>query len=327
VKQKVLAFNGDLESSSSAAKTATKKGVAKQPHKKGSVGINPWKLARLNVAEAVKVAAKAREEASSTTIIRPITGSSQTEDSSLESSRDVSGEITMAAGKLRKHDLASLTGKERWLLMKDVKSVTTVSRPGIIIPTGGAYGSPQSLVLPLPLEARNGFKCSPSRFSGEMRTSSYPGSSDPGSSYQSCSQLASPDILLQGSPDEIPTTFSTPIERPATVVKENVNFSLQTSESSSTDASAGESGDENGGQKLKPTLNKSNLDTTVVTPNEKVAVWEDGTQENVKPRITTNSGARSLGSRGSRNSRESPGGEFKFCGRSSFLLFFTEIFP
>jgi hypothetical protein len=104
-------------------------------------------------------------------------------------------------------------------------------------------------------------------------------------------------------------------------------FSLQTSQSSSTYASAGESGDENGGQKLKPTLNKSNLDTTVVTPNEKVAVWEDGTQENVKPRITTNSGARSLGSRGSRNSRESPGGEFKFCGRSSFLLFFTEIFP
>jgi len=299
-----LAFNGDLESSS-AAKTATTKGIAKKPHKKGSVGLNPWKLARLNAAEAVKVAAQARE---ASIIIRPITGSSQTEDSSLESSCNVSGEITMTE-KLKKHDLASLTGKERWLLMKD-KSIATLSRPGIILT--GAYGSPQSMVLPLPLEARNGFKCSPSIFSGEMRVSE-PGSSCPGSSYQSCSQLASPEIF-QGSPDRPPTTFSTPIEMPVMVdVKENGNL-LQASESS-TDAS----GDEDGGQWLKPTLNKSNLDTTVVTPNEKVAVWADGTQVNLKPR-STKSGARSLGSRASRSSRESPGGEFNLVVLFSFGL-------
>lgn len=80
---------------------------AKPAHpKKVSVGINPWKLARLNAAEAVKVAAQARE---ASTIIRPIiTDPPQIEDSSFESSRNVSGEIALT----RKH--AALVGKEKW---------------------------------------------------------------------------------------------------------------------------------------------------------------------------------------------------------------------
>lgn len=337
--QKVLAFSGDLESNSPAKLAKKGVGAAKaQPHKKVSVGINPWKLARLNAEEAAKVAAQARE--ASTNIIRPITrdskGSSQvteTEaDSSLESSRNVSGEITIAGNRWnhhrrKHHDLAHLTGKERWLLMKDRRGKSNItlnsatSRPGILL---AANGSPQSMVLPLPMEARNGFRCSPSRFSGEMRAS-YPGSSYPGSSYPG-SQLASPEMTFQGSPElqtiVTPSPSTLIIERPAAapLVKEvptvNGKMNILLQRSYSTDgyeASAGESGDENTTRQLNlqglvQTLNKNNLDTSVVTPNEKVAVWEDGSQENtVKPR--TSSGSRSSGSRGSRSSRgDSTGG-------------------
>ena len=296
------------------------------------MGINPWKLARLNAEEAAKIAAQARE--ASANIVRPITrdskGSSQvteTEaDSSLESSRNVSGEITIAGNRWnhhrrKHHDLAYLTGKERWLLMKDRRGKSNITLNSTARPVA-ASGSPQSMVLPLPLEARNGFRCSPSRFSGEMR-GSYPGSSYPGSSYPG-SQLASPEMIFQGSPELqtiVPPSPSTDIiEKPAAapVEKEvpSVNGNTLLQRSDSTDgyeASAGESGDENitgrlNLQALVQTLNKSNLNTSVVTPNEKVAVWEDGSQENiVKPRKS--SGSRSLGSRGSRSSRgESTGG-------------------
>jgi hypothetical protein len=326
--QKVLAFSGDLEANSPAklAKKSVAGGAkAAQPHKKVSVGINPWKLARLNAEVAAKVAAQARE--GSTNVIRPITrdskGSSQvteTEaDSSLESSRNVSGEITVLVGnkwthqRRKPHDLAYLTGKERWLLMKDrrgksnITVTSTATRPGTLL-----NGSPQSIVLPLPLEARNGFRFSPSRFSGEMRAS-YPGSSYPGR------QLASPEMTFQESPELqaiLPPSPSTlVIQKPAAPVVEEVPGSTvngQLQRSYSTDgyeASTGESGDETTTGNLVQTLNKSNLDTSVVTPNEKVAVWEDGScQESiVKPR--TSSGSRSLGSRGSRSSRaESTGG-------------------
>ncbi|KAG0593262.1 hypothetical protein KC19_1G316900 [Ceratodon purpureus] len=338
-QQKVLAFSGDLESNSPAKLAKKSIGAAKaQPQKKVSVGINPWKLARLNAEEAAKVAAQARE--TSTNIIRPIArdskGSSQvteTEaDSSLESSRNVSGEITIAGNKWnhhrrKHHDLPYLTGKERWLLMKDRRGKSnitlnnTTTRPGILL---AANGSPQSMVLPLPMEVRNGFRCSPSRFSGEMRAS-YPGSSYPGSSYPG-SQLASPEMTFQGSPElqtiVPPSPATLIIEQPAAVpvVKEvptvtgKINILFQRSYSTDGyEASAGESGDENTTgqlnlQGLVKTLKRSNLDTSVVNPNEKVAVWEDGSQENiVKPR--TSSGSRSSGSRGSRNSRgESTGG-------------------
>lgn len=197
--------------------------------KKVSVGINPWKLARLNAAEAVKVAAQARE---ASTIVRPIITqeASQIEDSSLESSRNVSGEIAVT----RKH-AAALMGKEKWLI------------------------SPQ-------LQAA---RCSPSRLSSEMRAS-YPGSSCPGSSpYQSCSQAASPEMKAG-------------------------NESLLLPESTSND----------GEKASAATLHKGYLDTSVFTPIEKVAVWEDGTQENVNPRATSSSGSRA--------SRHSTGGQHKF---------------
>ena len=221
------------------------------------------------------------------------------------------------------HDLAYLTGKERWLLMKDRRGKSNITLNSTARPVA-ASGSPQSMVLPLPLEARNGFRCSPSRFSGEMR-GSYPGSSYPGSSYPG-SQLASPEMIFQGSPELqtiVPPSPSTdiiekpvdaPVEEEVPAVNGNINTLLQRSDSTDGyEASAGESGDENitgrlNLQALVQTLNKSNLNTSIVTPNEKVAVWEDGSQENiVKPRKS--SGSRSLGSRGSRSSRgESTGG-------------------
>jgi len=177
MEQTVLAFSGDLESNSGTTRRATTKAVigaaAPQPHKKISVGIKPWKLARMNPEEATKAAAQARENSTSTMVYSK--GSFQvteTEDSSLESSRNVSGEITIAGNRRftrKKPDLAYLTGKERWLLMKDRrgKNVVPNNRTGIL-------GIPESVVLPHP----NGFRCSPSRFSGGL--GSCPGSSYPG---------------------------------------------------------------------------------------------------------------------------------------------------
>ena len=102
-------FSGDLESNFPAKVAKKGVGAAKsQPHKKVVVGINPWKLARLNAEEAAKIAAQARE--ASANIVRPITrdskGSQVTEteaDSSLESSRNVSGEITIAGNRWNHH--------------------------------------------------------------------------------------------------------------------------------------------------------------------------------------------------------------------------------
>lgn len=314
--QKVLAYSGDLEASGGKP-TSKGGGAAHHSHKKHSVGINPWKLARISTEEATKAAAQAREASS---IIRPIKylkGSSQvteTEESSLESSRSVSGEITIAGNKRhrRKHDLAYLTGKERWLLMKERRDKSVaLNRNGILTGMYPTNGSPQSIVLPLPLEARHAYRCSPSRFSGELR-SSFPGSSYPGSSYPG-SQLASPDIF-QESPD----MRSTPpkvviIDTSPVIVKDSGKVTLlHRSGSDGYEASAGESGDENVEQLqgLIPPLNKKSLDSSIVTPREKVSVWEScPDHETVIPRIS--SGARSVGSRGSRSSKaDSAGGGF-----------------
>lgn len=330
MEQTVLAFSGDLESNPGTARRATTKAVGAaattpQPQKKISVGINPWKLARMNPEEATNAAAQARE---ASTILRPMMyskGSSQfteTEDSSLESSRNVSGEITIVGNRRftrKKHDLAYLTGKERWLLMKDRrgKSVITHSnRPGIL----SANGIPESVVLPLPSEARNGFRLSPSRFSGGL--GSCPGSSYPGSSYPG-SQVASPDIF-QESPDlrtiVIPKS-SLIVERPVVADVAQVSpgkliskVLLQRPEKDGYEASAGESGDEKHSGHLQGLICKSSLDTSVVTPSEKVAVWEDGTNPETIAKPRTSTGSRSLGSRGSRSSRgeSSTGGGFFF---------------
>nr|XP_024370381.1 probable protein S-acyltransferase 22 [Physcomitrium patens] len=178
-QQMVLPVGEDMKSS--GAKIAVNRTGKSAPrfNRKKSVGINPWKLARMN-EEAAKAAAQARENS---TITRPIIHSkdssqvTETEDSNLEGSRNVSGEITVAGNnrnRRKHHDLAHLTGKERWLLMKDQrnKNVILHSKPGILAATNTSIGSPQSSIFPLPLEARNGFRCSPSRF--KPRTSSTP---------------------------------------------------------------------------------------------------------------------------------------------------------
>jgi hypothetical protein len=326
MQQKVLTSRGDLESS--GTKIATNDAAPRQPHKKISVGINPWKLARMNPEEATKAAAHAREM----TISRPISKASpqglltETEDSSLDvSSCDVSGEISTVGS--RRFNRAYLTGKERWLLMKDRrgKHVLPHNRLGILAADGP---SSQSTV--------HGFRCSPSRFSGGL--GSYPGSSYPGSSYPG-SQMASPDVFLE-SPHQSITIFK-PTEKPVAAVKEFPGNGklLQGSDQlkDGYDASAGESGDERYPGRLQGLIQTLNYKTTqvgstsvvTVTPSEKVAVWEDGRlQENTKPR--TSSGSRSLGSRGSRSSRgESTGGEyftsfhsfpFQFCFGTQLLI-------
>nr|XP_024383416.1 probable protein S-acyltransferase 22 isoform X2 [Physcomitrium patens]PNR49213.1 hypothetical protein PHYPA_011109 [Physcomitrium patens] len=309
--QQVMAFSGDLESSGAKVSVKGIGAAAPQTYRKVSVGINPWKLARMNAEEATKAATQARENS---TILRSIIHSKdpsqviEAEDSSLESSHNVSGEITLAGNRRNRrkhHDLAYLTGKERWLSMKDRlgKNVLTHSRPGILTASYVSNGSPQSLVLPRALDARNGFRCSPSRFSGEMRVF-YPGSSYPGSSYPG-SQLTSPEIF-QGSPDL--RTIRKPaldVERPAPIAKKKSSIEklLHRAHNDGYDASTGESGDENCGHDLQgliQSLKSSSLDTSVVNPSEKVSVWEDGSQEKFKPR--TSLGSRSLGSRGSRSS-------------------------
>ena len=328
INQKVLASRGDLESSGTKRTANYAVGAApRQPHKKISVGINPWKLARMNPEEATKAAAQARE---TSTIIRPISHSksssqvlTETEDSSLYiSSRDVSGEISIAPGSIQ-FNRAYLTGKERWLLMKDRrgKNILTHDRSTISIGNGS---SSQSML--------HGFRCSPSRFSGGLV--SYPGSSYPGGSYPG-SQMASPDVF-QESPDQAIGTLkpSRTIEKPAIPAKElpehgKMVQGLEVKDG--CDASAGEiSGDEKYFGRLQglvQKLNKSTLDSTsvVITPSEKVAVWEDGIQENAKPR--TSSGSRSLGSRGSRSSRgESTGGGFSEDFRFPLLPLFSHLF-
>lgn len=114
--------------------------------------------------------------------------------------------------------------------------------------------------------------------------------------------MASPD-LFQESPDL--RTLVIPKPPAADVVKPSEDLIskvlLPRPEKDGYEASAGESGDEkNSGHLL---LCRSTLDTAVVTPSEKVAVWEDGTTDGtiVKPRKST--GSRSLGSRGSRSSK------------------------
>lgn len=322
-----MAFSGDLESSGAKVSVKGIGAAAPQTYRKVSVGINPWKLARMNAEEATKAATQARENS---TILRSIIHSKdpsqviEAEDSSLESSHNVSGEITLAGNRRNRrkhHDLAYLTGKERWLSMKDRlgKNVLTHSRPGILTASYVSNGSPQSLVLPRALDARNGFRCSPSRFSGEMRVF-YPGSSYPGSSYPG-SQLTSPEIF-QGSPDlRIIRKPALDVERPAPIAKKKSSIEklLHRAHNDGYDASTGESGDENCGHDLQgliQSLKSSSLDTSVVNPSEKVSVWEDGSQEKFKPR--TSLGSRSLGSRGSRSSgRDSTEGKFNVFALST----------
>lgn len=106
---------------------------------------------------------------------------------------------------------------------------------------------------------------------------SYPGSSCPGSSsYQSCSQAASPETFRGQEPAG--------------------SESLLLPESTSND----------GEKASAATLHKGYLDTSVFTPIEKVAVWEDGTQECVNP-LAPSPGSRAPSS-GSRASR----GQYKF---------------
>ncbi|KAG0620407.1 hypothetical protein M758_4G213400 [Ceratodon purpureus] len=310
--QKVLESRGDLESSGTKMRTnSAVEAAARQPQKKISVGINPWKLARMNPAEAAKAAAHARDMSNSRPIMHSKASSqvlTETEDSSLDlSSRDVSGEISAVGSRRFNRAYLTLSGKERWLLMKDRhgKNILPHNRPGILT----ADGSSQS--------TGHGLRCSPSRFSGGL--GSYPGSSYPGSSYPG-SQMASPDVFQESPNQTICTSLKTPLttEEPVAAVKELLGNDkmFQGSESlkDGYDASAGESGDEKYSGRLQELIQtlkyKSTVASTsvVITPNEKVAVWENGpSQDNAKPR--TSSCSRSLGSRGSRSSRgESTGG-------------------
>lgn len=297
-----MSISGDLESGAKTSKGLG--GVTQQSQKKVPVGINPWKLARINAEEATRAAARAREASS---IIRPsrcARGPSQvteTEESSLESSCSVSGEITVARSKRgrRKHDIAHLSGKERWLLMKERRD-KNISLNGI---GPHVHGGPQTIMVPLPIEARNAFRCSPSRFSGELKAS-YPGSSYPGSSYPG-TRMASPDMFQESPDPRVPPQVL--LESSPIAVKEVNNVvSLPRCGSDGYEASAGESGDEKT-ERPGQVLKKSNLDQSFVTPTEKVSVWEDCSGENMMPRTSVDS--RSLGSRGSRSSKaESSGG-------------------
>jgi len=113
--------------------------------------------------------------------------------------------------------------------------------------------------------------------------------------------MASPDLFHE-SPDLRTIIIPKP---PPDVVKASGDLIskvlLPRPEKDGYEASAGESGDEKHSGHLL--ICRNTLDTSVVTPSEKVAVWEDGTTEAtiVKPRTST--GSRSLGSRGSRSSR------------------------
>ncbi|KAH9572175.1 hypothetical protein CY35_02G133100 [Sphagnum magellanicum] len=302
-QQTVLPYSSDLEAS--GGKLGRRGGGTLQGQKKVSVGINPWKLAHISAEEAIRAAARAREGSSIFGPNRYSQGPShitETEESSLNSSCSVSGEISVVASHAAHRKYAAyVSGKEWWPMMKEHQDK--------IIPEGalGAPFGPRFSQKPRSPFAghheRMLLKCSPSRFSGELRT--YPGGRYPGSPCTE-SHLASPDGF-HNSPDLqlLPHVLLARSVAPNSGLGKVL---LERSRSDGYEASVGESGDENSMLCQQPTKAwiKTRLHRSLVRPTEKGATWEDS-PEDFMPRWSW--GSRSLGSKGSRSSKaESSGG-------------------
>ncbi|CAK9858631.1 unnamed protein product [Sphagnum jensenii] len=254
-QQTVLPYSSDLEAS--GGKLGKRDTGTTQGPKNVPVGINPWKLAHISTEEAIRAAVRAHESSSILHPTRYAQGSShitETEESSRDSSHSASGEL-MVVGSCRapKKCDAYLSGKEQWMMLKEWRDENIIPNAAL----GHPLGPTLSLKPRSPLAGHHQrmlFKCSPSRFSGELRN--YPGGSYPRSSYNG-SNMGSPDVY-QNSPDlQLPTQVLIESSLAPNCGLDKVL--LERSASDGYEASVGESGDENGKQCQQPDWELSRL--------------------------------------------------------------------